>query len=396
MEGGAWPGVLNVQTGDLERVRRKIRLYSLVYDQVAVSTGDYLQSDRLCEIAKLDHSLWGKEGPIRISCPNRSLRAYREEKFDRNTRDPIWVGTPCKDMDEVLHRGRVDEKLGILTDLRTPLIGYDETIPKERLTKLAAQAARAAGLPGKIREKFEAGGYNYFNRDRLVQETQSDSSDDAVRRFLGKMSSYYYLNGAATLNAECGGPPARLQTFNMVYEESVTHAGDRLLKLLPKDKQDLFTVIEGSVKMLFAVFGVPFENVSTKSPDDFLRAHQEGKVFREVFWRLVEKATNLKDPLPIGRADTQDVWNSYCDAFGKLLGKRRKRDELMARGVKGLHNAAWLWFAWKVVEYFILHNMTNGLELIEAPGEHLVVDELLRAIHQKGRVLTVFVDKFQN
>lgn len=216
MEGGDWtqhdlPVTLNIQTAQTKKddlLKKKIRCYATLFDEVVFSAGDYVQSDSLHMAADADRPLWGPKGPVRLVLSEAigDVATYRRKKFGGPDHG-IWLGKPG-DPNEIIKNAKIAEKCELVADvLKTRLLLFNEGDLTERLRQAVVQSAEEFGLKGLAAEMVRDERAKLFNRDTIItlmRRVGAGVEPKLQNDFLRYVNICYYFNGASTLGAELG------------------------------------------------------------------------------------------------------------------------------------------------------------------------------------------------
>lgn len=335
MEGGDWslPDLslgLNIQT-PVSDLRRKLRCYALLFDEVIISAGDYGQSDTLHEAAITDSPLWKEKGSVRLGLAKKigSMKDYYQVKFG-HPEQKMWRGKPCdpqKIKDAVY--GRI---MLVADELKTPIQTFDET--------QAIADLRAAAMP--VVEKFgpkklasamqkEDKGVT-FNRDPVwcqVQECFADSDPSKVQALLEYFNMCYYFNGASAFKAELGVHDSQRRAYELFAR--VTAPGSTMDKTecqqFAATWADHYVAVKNVLCSVFEKAYVPWERVLSLSPDGFheLVNGEAGVGFRKSMWSALPPAQSTEQLYALREVPIeQDAISAFAEKVRTMLEREKK------------------------------------------------------------------------
>ena len=394
MEGGPF-GLID-ETSTTRQLKIKIRLFSVLFPQVLISSSDFVESNKLWRVASQDRPIWEKGGSVAIYLANdvNNLKEYVERRLvpGRRAVDKGRVGRSLK---TIIREAR--ERLGVVENI-TPLVKFDVNEMRKMFKSNTLDAFREFGYAD-IANRLAT--HDDFYRG-LVMEAVEHLPDSQAIGILERVNAYYYLSAATHHHATCAIQPRYATLYQEVFDKAFDPASSAFVTSISKERLEYFRYIKSLLQSTLEKLQIDINRLIDMDPEKFaeLCSSKETKAFRRKFSNLVDKA----EKETLGEKDAISTIEEFYEVFSNIVTVDIK-NELNYRkyykysnkvlGILPVFSA--LIFA---LNFLVQGKDIPGIDLVKTVSaveaiDTLVINPSIKRIYRTVSPMTLFYERYK-
>jgi hypothetical protein len=328
MEGGPFR---SDESALLQTLQLKIRLYSLLFARVVIAAADFIESEKLYQVALRDQLLWTRNGIVSIALPDdvTSLDAYIDARVVPGRRS--------------VDRGRRGRKLSkIVSDAKrrsaaigqfVPTLKFDVASTRRLFKQNTLDTLRRHGEPEIAKEVVHR---TDFYRGLIMEKLENRPSAIAAT-ILRHTNAYYYLSLAMQLHAGCALQRGYTGLGRVLVDGPLDREAGLFKELIGREGLDYFRFLQRLVTTACESMEVDASKILNLPDPEFVQLlhSPEAHRFRSRIALLLQSA---KDKT-ISESKTLDTVEAFHEAFSAVTAKHAQRERKWQRGKLLAHRA---------------------------------------------------------